>query len=273
MGCLIVPLINSTTLLAYVNVYRVAWFMGRYGGGKTSLAFRIAGELCEKYGYRYVISNVKSVWNTDPADVVLRQNKWVDAVIVLDEGGLFLENSFDAKKFLAFLRKLNIVLLVPSVLPPSPKMRFLSIQRMLNLNLLGLPIWTYMFNLTYGNIKENGSFFWRNPHEIYGIYDTNGFPEDDVGLAEYVQKWIAQAKRTEGYKETAKRKATFTSGESVLALSGSGNENQSGKSPDWSISFVEELRRVAASVDDSAAENANSISLLAATKRGRKRGR
>lgn len=266
-------LFNASTMMGYVRTYRVVWINGRYGGGKTSLAFRIAHELVEKSGYRYIISNVKSVWNENPADVVLRAGKWVDAVIVLDEAGLFLENSFDAKKFLAFLRKLNIILIAPSVMPPSTKMRFLSIQRTMNLNLLGLPAWMYTTNLTYGNIRENGWFVWWHPSEIYGVYDTNGFPDDDAGVGEYVQKWITQAANKEGYeaKNTGTKKAVFS--QFVQPLHGSSSENGHSVPASDAGDIVEELRRVASSLDDSTAETSSAVSILTkgAGRRGRRR--
>jgi hypothetical protein len=151
-------LVNAATFIGYCSTFRVVHIGGRYGGGKTSLAWRLAYELVDKGLARYVISNVKSVWSDDPAKITLRQGVYVDAVVILDEGGIFLKTGYDADKFLAFLRKLNITLLIPSVLPPATKARFLSVQRVWNAGVLGLPLWWYRVDLIYGTTREKDYF-------------------------------------------------------------------------------------------------------------------
>lgn len=248
-------LLGAESTLGYLQTYRIVHVGGRYGGGKTALAFKLAGELLDRGFSRYLVSNVRSVWEDTPADVVLRDGSYADAVVVLDEGGLFLKSSFDAEKFLAFLRKLNIVLIIPSVLPPSSRVRMLSIQRTMNLQTVGLPLWLYTTTLYYGHVKENSKFWWWRPSEIYGIYDTLGFPSDDAGLGSWVERWTSDAAKKSGYKEKSP-----SGGFSVVA-SPSGGE----------LSVVEALGRVVETLDESAGEFSQAISLLAQGKDKKRR--
>ena len=72
-------LLNAQLAMGYLRLYRVAFIEGRYGGGKTSLAFRMAHDLLRSGQYRYLLSNVKSVW-TDALDTVVpRDGYFLDA--------------------------------------------------------------------------------------------------------------------------------------------------------------------------------------------------
>lgn len=184
-------LLFADNILNYARNYRVCYIGGRYGGGKTALAFRLAYELCLRFEFRYILSNVSSIWCTPPDRVVLRDG-FVDAVIVLDEGGMFLDDAASARQWLAFLRKINVVLLVPSVLPPSLVMRRLSVQRLANFDAFGVPLWYYGVRLDAGIIKVRDAFFWLFPSEIYGIYDTRGMPTDANELLGYIRLWTRQ---------------------------------------------------------------------------------
>lgn len=176
-----------------VRNYRVVWIAGRYGGGKTALAFRLAHELMQRFDFRYVLSNVRSVWNTNPDKVLLRNGYSVDAVMVLDEGGMFLDSPQMAKEWLAYLRKLNIVLIVPSVIAPSLLMRRCTVQRTGNLQMFGIPAWRFEWALSNGLVQQKSSFWWYGFSEIFGIYDTLGMPSEAGDLLQYVAFWTRAA--------------------------------------------------------------------------------
>lgn len=200
------PLVNSNIILSMIRNYRAAHLGGRFGSGKTSLAYEIANELKEQGHIRYILSNVKSIWNDDPEKVELRfedGGAFVDAVVILDEGGTFLETGFEAKQLLSFLRKLNIIILIPSRIPPSLKLRFLTVQRIFNMGVVGVPLWWYRMDLSDMKIKEKDYFGWWKPSEIYGIYDTQGMPMDDSYLKLYFDKWINRAAQKTGYERKA----------------------------------------------------------------------
>lgn len=205
------PFYNANNLLYYARNYRVAYLGGRFGGGKTSLCFRMAWELVRMFKFRYILSNVKSVWNDDPEKVVLREGKFVDAIIILDEGGEFLDAAPEAKKWLYALRKINVILLIPSVIEPSRLLRRLTITRVMNGYTMGLPLWAYQIDLKVGSaITEKDRFVWTNPSEIFGIYDTVGMPTDADELLEYIRQWTAQAAKASGYEKTSEKIARQT---------------------------------------------------------------
>jgi hypothetical protein len=179
-------LINAAPLIGLVKTFRIVHFSGRYGSGKTALAYRIAYELLESGFSRYLLSNCNDVWREDPADVVLREGRFLDCCVILDEAGLFMENSRQAKQFVAFMRKMNVVLLLPSVDPPPGRVRFLQVQRQFNLMALGLPLWLYTARLNTGMAREKYGFGWWRPVEIFGVYDTGDFVSDDEKIGEFL---------------------------------------------------------------------------------------
>lgn len=187
-------LIGGAPILALVNQFRIVWVQGSYGGGKTLLAFQLAWELYQTGRYRYILSNCNSVWTDNPEQVVLREESFVDAIVILDEGGLFMRMSRDAEKFMIGLRKLNITIIVPSVQPPSTRVKFLQMQRIFNFQIIGLPLWLYEFRLSLGSEKEKSYFAISNPQKVYGIYDTLDYPVDDLYLSDWFEAWMVKAK-------------------------------------------------------------------------------
>lgn len=185
---------GANPLVHTLNSYRIVWGMGGYGSGKTLNGFDIAYLLMKTGRYRYILSNCNSVWTDSPEDVVLRKESFVDAVVILDEGGLFMAMGRDARAFLLGLRKLNITIIVPSVLPPATSIRVLQMQRTLNLSVIGLPVWIYEYRLNVGSAKEKSKYAIINPSEIYGIYDTMDYPIDDAYLSEWFEYWMSIAR-------------------------------------------------------------------------------
>lgn len=261
-------LLNGHMALGYIRNFRVVHISGRYGGGKTSLAYRIAYELVMKYKFRYILSNVPSVWRDNPADVVLRDGNYMDAVLILDEGGLFLKNSSDTEALLAFMRKLNIVLIVPSVTDPAARLTFLQIERTLNLRSWGLPAWIYTMRWR-GRFQQTKDWFaWVNPHEIYGVYDTVDFAADDGGLTDWtvqlMNEAIEDAKRREAEK-SAKIEAIKT--ERRKQVASAKRARFAGGAAD-----VDSIGGVVASVEEVAAALERSVSVFE-QQSNRRRGR
>ncbi len=189
-------LINGSPLIHMLNQFRVIWFQGSYGGGKTLLAYELAYELYQTGRYRYILGNSNSVWTDSPPDVELRDGSFVDAIVILDEGGLFMKVSSDADAFMLGLRKLNITLLVPSVTPPSTRIKFLRIQRIINGMSFGLPFWLYQYQLSLGFEKERAYVGIWKPQEIYGIYDTIDYPMDDCYMSDWLFYWMQTARES-----------------------------------------------------------------------------
>jgi len=205
------PLVGSSVFAGLIEVYRVVWFEGRYGGGKTAAAVRFAYDLLEKGFVKHLVSNIPVVFESDPWDIepVITDTEYrLDTVILLDEGGLFLETGKDVKGFLAFLRKMNIVLLIPSVEPPATTIRKLSVTRRFNGYKIAIPAWVYRYTLSTGGYKDTERFYWLNPTEVFGLYDTDAKPVDDAGIGEWFQHHTSRA--VERYYQMSGRRRSRT---------------------------------------------------------------
>lgn len=198
--------INGDALIALAAQYRCIFIDGRYGGGKTILAYRMAYELRRRHGYRYIYSNVRSIINDDPTRMEFRVTPggvFVDAVLILDEGGMYLDSPREAKQWLAFLRKLNVVLLIPTVLPPSILMRRITVQRSINWMAFGVPLWSYQIKVASGMSHVRQAFYWWQPSEMFGIYDTVGMPDEASELLDRLRSWVKEAQKLLGYGSQA----------------------------------------------------------------------
>jgi len=179
------PFIGSEygNFLDCVQSFRVCWSRGRLRGGKTSVCFRVAYDLLSSGKAKYLVSNIPNVWNTRARDLVLSDDYTLDAVVVLDEGGLILQSVKDAFAYLAALGKLNVYLLIPSMIRPNSKVCFLDVQRLINwVKILGVPAWTYQYTLRDYGQSDKGAFTWLNPWEIYGVYSSKSYPLSDGGF-------------------------------------------------------------------------------------------
>lgn len=242
-------LYGTNTLMGFLKTSRVCWLRGRYGSGKTALAHRLAYELVSDGSFRYVISNCRSVWADNPADVVLREGRFVDAVLILDEAGMFVDGSYKARRYLAFLRKLNVCVLLSSFMKPAAVMRDFSIKRFINWEVAGLPVWSYRYLVSDGVDRYSDVFHWINPSEIFGVYDTAGFPSDDAGIEDYLLTWTKAAAAATGYTYNP------VGGLSIA---------------DGQASGLEVLTGIASSIEEAAGANSDTFSIYL---NNRKRGR
>lgn len=207
------PLLGADGVMGMIRNFRVVWIGGRYGGGKSALAHEIAANLLESGVVKYLVSNVRSVWRDDPSKVQMVDGVLVNAVVILDEGGMFLQSGRDVDAYLAFMRKMNIILIIPSVHPPPMRVRFLTITRFMTLTAVGLPAWLYSLTLQYAGVKEQMRFLWWKPSLIYGIYDTTGAPVDDGGLDEYLKEWSQNLqKHTNSISRRARKVSELSQG-------------------------------------------------------------
>lgn len=209
-------LINAETFVNLVEVYRIIWIKGRFGGGKSALAYRIAYELVKKGFCKHILSNIQDVWSSSFEDIQFDENDLLSTVIIADEGGLFLRYGRDVEEFLTLLRKLNIVLLIPSVLPPSQRVRFFSVQRVMNLNRVGLPMWVYRWTLNYGGEIEKEFFVWYQPSEIFGVFDTKSPPVDDAGISEWLVTKKDEVRKRLGYQAKRRNVIDFDDESSIM---------------------------------------------------------
>jgi len=194
-------LLAAGDFIRTVNNNRILWLRGRTGGGKTSLAFRLSYELMLDYEYRYMLSNVKNVWTDKPDWVVMRNGKHMDTILILDEAGEFVQSQSQADQWVGYMRKLNNILMLPSTRPPHSSVRFLSVQRLFSFGVIGIPLWIYKWTLDNGDQSETGKFGWYKPSEIYGVFDTFGYPDSAEELLSLVKAKVVEAKISTGYAD------------------------------------------------------------------------
>ena len=165
-------LINEGSVMGAITNYRLVWIGGRFSGGKTSLAFAIAAYYGD-FGYR-IITNCQSVWADDPQKVKLLEQGndagHLKAVILLDEGGIEFETNKQVSEISAYAAKMDMIFLVPSFNPPARKFQVLSIQPVWNLKPVGIPYIHYKWTVQLGSFKEEGSFGWWFPQEVFVVY-------------------------------------------------------------------------------------------------------
>lgn len=266
-------LLGADVFLKMVRSMRVLSFDGYFGSGKTSLAFRIALELAQSGHCRYILSNCKSPIVDDPETVELRYEKsgaaFVDAVIVLDETGEFIKTSRDTELWLSYLRKLNVILLAPSYRRLPVEFSNFACARVYDWSAWGVPLWQYKYNILQRSVKEDRHFFWHNPKEIWGIYDTEGFPSDGGILRDWLMKWTAKAAESKGYvapKQTAPIQFLPSS-----AWAFKPTDQGSEQTENSSMAVLDELRGVAQDLSSAAAQASINLSVHEPQKRKARR--
>lgn len=175
-----------------IHAFRTVYYDGRNGGGKTLLAVRDAYEILNRGWARYCVSNIPLVFADNIEDIVPREGAGgysLDVVCILDEAGQYIDIGSEAKKYMRFLRKANIFLLMPSLDDVATILQRYVVERQFNAQVLGVNAYVYQtfIRRRAGNDKEK--FILRRPTEVYGLYDTDARPVDDMGIAEWLQKW------------------------------------------------------------------------------------
>lgn len=181
-------------MLNYSWLYRMVWLSGRFGGGKTSLAVAVAVWLCQRNYARYIASNIKLALGREVARVSASELRRVscegpvyrDTVILMDEAWTVLGKGVGRKTvvdWLAYMRKGNNFLIMPSVLPLVNEVTVLRAERVFNGLQLGVPVWLYRWHL--GDYKRGGDRGWyvfHNPSSVFGLYDTLGIPSEEFTI-------------------------------------------------------------------------------------------
>lgn len=168
-------LLGAGRFLDLVDAYRLVYIAGRFGGGKTSLAFKIA-EFYLQRGYR-LLSNVRSVWNdTDFPEGRFGERR---CVVILDEGGQFVRDNSDLRALAAYVRKMDLVMIIPSFFEPPRAFQVLRVWPWFGFRHVRVPVVVYRYRLGWwAGFKESGWFVWVWPNEIFGVYSTLD-PADD----------------------------------------------------------------------------------------------
>ena len=133
--------------------------------------------------------------------VVAKIHAWVMAFVmaVIFGVGVFIVTALllikggpDADEYLAFTRKLNLVMMFPSANDMTRKITKLAVERIYNLQLIGLPLWVYEWSLRSKKSREKGRFAWWRPSEVWGVFNTEHMPYDDAGISIWLEKHIQE---------------------------------------------------------------------------------
>ena len=181
-------LINSFMAEMALISYRLCWITGRYGSGKTSVAYMLSKGYLEK-GYR-LVSNNRCVWADALDDVKPFPDGKLKCIVILDEGGLMLEDNDQVKEAAAYAAKMDIIYIIPSYFAPPRAAQVMTIQAVFNFKSAGIPLVAYRWSIRMGAFNDKGFFLWWNPKEIYGIYSRSD-PGARLGK---IISWVAERK-------------------------------------------------------------------------------
>lgn len=177
---------SMSDILHHTSLFRVVQISGRYGGGKTSLSVALAMQLVKSGHAHTIVSNVPLSFEADATIQRSDVSDIHDAAIILDEAWLELGQGVDNRKirdWLAYLRKNNQYILLPSVLPLARIVSTFTVEREYSLTPLGLPLWIYQWRLNIGSSSNRnrnvGRFYWWRPSSIFPFYDHTYKPSED----------------------------------------------------------------------------------------------
>jgi hypothetical protein len=191
------PFINGGVAISQVRGFRMCWLPGRFGSGKSAVAFRLGYELSMNYGYQ-IISNTECIWNeTTPPDWKFDDagSMTLDVYAVVDEGGLWLQSEVEAMEYLAFAGKMNLIVVLPSITEPCDIFSSLTIQPMYNFRSIGVPYNVYEWRVSQQKAKFKGGFGWLGMEEIYGTYSTLNPASDPRGILHYLREKVSEYKQ------------------------------------------------------------------------------
>jgi hypothetical protein len=175
---------NAGPLFGIVQTYRMCWVGGRPGGHKTSFSYALAEQFL-KIGYS-LVSNNRSVWADKMEEIHINKDGLMKTVVIVDEGGRYFKSSRQIEALLSYPAKMDLILLIPSFWPPVRTAQVITVQPLFSLRSAGLPVIFYRWHVHIGDWRDNGSFVWLNPQEIYGIYSRR----DPGDSADAIIRWL-----------------------------------------------------------------------------------
>lgn len=192
--------VNAEPILGVLDMYRLIWISGRFGGHKTALAFQIAQRYLER-GYK-LATNSRCIW-ADPFDnIQLNEHNQLHSVIILDEGGLYFKSGRQVEQIAAYAAKMDVLYIIPSFWPPTKAAQIINIQPVVSLKAAGLPVIFYKWSVSIGSFKDKGFFIWINPSEIYGVYSRQDPGDDPDEIVQFLVDRANEYRSRYGRKNT-----------------------------------------------------------------------
>ncbi len=192
--------INATPVLSILEMYRLIWISGRFGGHKTALSFKIAEDYLKR-GYR-LITNSKSVWNDEIENTQLDENGHLKTVVILDEGGLYFKASKQIEQIASYAAKMDVIYIIPSFWPPARMAQVINIQPIISLKSAGIPAIIYKWRVDLGGFHDKGWFVWVNPAEVYGIYSRQDPGSDPETIIRFLTQRTTEYRKRYGHEDS-----------------------------------------------------------------------
>jgi len=195
-------LVGADVILSILQEYRLCWVSGRFSGGKTLFALLAAHHFLKK-GYR-LVSTTRTVWADSLSDVFLEV--WKDgekpklrAFVILDEGGLYFDNSKSVMEICAYAAKMDVIYLIPSFFPPNRFAQVVNIQPEVNLYSAGIPLVYYKWAVKLGSFRDSGFFLsWRSS-VMWGIYSRQDPAASPERLVNFLKLRMTEYRGAFGY--------------------------------------------------------------------------
>jgi len=166
---------------------RLVWISGTLGRGKTALAYRLALEMVARRKVKWVVSNVTDAISDDLSKVQ-RENGKLSACVILDEAGKWIRTRDISDKYRADLRKLDLIMLMPSNMEPTLNLRKFRVFTWVDLGYIGIPIKILKWRYKEDDSEIQGYFLWIDYREIYGVFKTSEVVDEDKGIASWISK-------------------------------------------------------------------------------------
>lgn len=162
-----------------LRAIRICFLKGTYGSGKTLLSCALAVEWWRRRWAEHIQTNL--ILEGDFYEPI--PDEILDTFVIYDEAWQTLDSrTFSAKasqQWLAYLRKRNVTLVLPSVLAVDVRFRVMMCQRALA---IGDLFWTYRWIVEDGLEKYGGYFFLIRPLEYRFMYNHKEEPDFDRSL-------------------------------------------------------------------------------------------
>lgn len=182
------PMIGAETVAGLLESYRMCHVMGRFSGGKTSWAFAMSEHFLRR-GYK-LVTNCRNVWASDLKDVDFDSQGHLNAFVVIDEGGLYFQDSFVLKVVVSYAAKMGLIFVIPSFIAPARVAQVVTVQPLFNFKGIGLPLIVYKWRVKLNAQSDSGTFIWSNPSYIYGTYSR----QDPGDRADSIINWVIEKK-------------------------------------------------------------------------------
>lgn len=178
-------LLGGANIPYLLREYRVGWIRGRYGVGKTLLAYALWYLYFRRMGYR-LFCNFAAWGASSLEDLRPDASGRLRAYIIIDEGGDWLTAR---RRVIYAARKLDYILVVSGRAAPPREVQELTIVGRYSLESSGIPLVRYTAVASAGGIKDHYNFWLFLPWRFWGMYSTRDLSSDPGPLIDTLSRY------------------------------------------------------------------------------------